>query len=165
MNEEHANVAVSRNHRPVVRGSRLTGRVRGADRHAARLPFGDGETRLPLHFRAPREHPLGEGISSELFLVTLGGKAPRTHCSSGNCEHCDDRLIRPTRDTPVGRFVFHRLGPDLLEGTQASDTWGRFAIATPEKALFDTLYLGLTPGTRWQSLQDLEIRKAFRWMQ
>lgn len=72
---------------------------------------------------------------------------------------------REPRDTPVGRFVFHRLRPDLLEGTQAGDKWGRFAIATPEKALFDTLYLGLSHGVRWQSLPELELPKTFNWTQ
>ena len=61
--------------------------------------------------------------------------------------------------------MFHRLEPDLLDGTQAGDKWGRFAIATPEKALFDTLYLGLTHGTRWQSFPELAIPKTFKWAQ
>ncbi|WP_439644092.1 type IV toxin-antitoxin system AbiEi family antitoxin domain-containing protein [Gemmatimonas sp.] len=72
---------------------------------------------------------------------------------------------RPARDTPVGRFVFHRLESDLLEGTQPGDKWGRFEIATPEKALFDTLYLGLAQGTRWQSFPEIEIPAKFKWAQ
>ncbi len=79
--------------------------------------------------------------------------------------HVVTATARPPRDTPVGRFVFHRLEPDLLEGTQAGDQWGRFVIATPEKALFDTLYLALTHGTRWQSFPELELPKTFKWTQ
>ena len=67
------------------------------------------------------------------------------------------------RDTPVGRFVFHSMSRDLLDGTQPGDKWGRFAVATPEKALFDAVYLGLRIGRRWQSLPELEIPKGFDW--
>ncbi len=66
-------------------------------------------------------------------------------------------------DTRVGHYVFHRLDPDLLGGDRPGDRWGRFQLATPEKALFDLLYLGLHQGRRWSDLPELELPSRWRW--
>ncbi|HJW83501.1 MAG TPA: hypothetical protein VJ754_04275, partial [Anaerolineae bacterium] len=51
---------------------------------------------------------------------------------------------RPARwDTPLGRFEFHHIKPDLLFGyrlTELTDGQRAF-VATPEKALLDLVYL------------------------
>ena len=41
--------------------------------------------------------------------------------------------------TPFGTFVIHRLAPEVFGGYEGSPETGYFA--TPEKALFDTVYI------------------------
>jgi predicted transcriptional regulator of viral defense system len=62
--------------------------------------------------------------------------------------------------TPVGDFEFHQIQPDLLEGYKPGDAYGRFELATPAKALFDTLYLSARRGRRFSHLPELAIRGA-----
>ncbi|WP_309672009.1 hypothetical protein [Gemmatimonas sp.] len=88
-------------------------------------------------------HGMLSQIPREIHVVTAAAHEPRT--------------------TPVGRFVFHTVQQNLLDGTQAGDKWGRFEVATPEKALFDTLYLELHQGRSWRSLPELELPKSWSW--
>jgi predicted transcriptional regulator of viral defense system len=90
-------------------------------------------------------HGMLSQIPREIHVITADAHTPRT--------------------TPVGRFVFHHLQRELLDGTQPGDPWGRFAVATPEKALFDTIYLGLYRGRRWAELPELELPKHWDWTQ
>jgi len=65
-----------------------------------------------------------------------------------------------TVHTPVGDFEFHQIQPDLLDGYRPGDAYGRFELATPAKALFDTLYLSVRRGRRFSHLPELAIRGA-----
>lgn len=69
--------------------------------------------------------------------------------------------------TPVATFELFRLSPALMRaGIEWSDTRAPYRIATAEKALLDTLYIGLHRGRRFRSLPELELgavnRRRFR---
>ena len=59
-------------------------------------------------------------------------------------------------DSPVGRFEFFQLRPQMmLKGVDVSDTEPSYAIATPAKALLDTLYVA-NWGQRFRYLPELD---------
>ncbi|HXB27483.1 MAG TPA: hypothetical protein VNV25_22330 [Gemmatimonadaceae bacterium] len=63
-----------------------------------------------------------------------------------------------TVHTPLGDFEFHQIQPELVDGYAAGDAYGRFELATPAKALFDTLYVSARRGRRFSHLPELAIR-------
>ena len=65
-----------------------------------------------------------------------------------------------TVHTPIGNFEFYQIQPELLDGYKPGDAYGRFELATPAKALFDTLYLSARRGRRFSHLPELAIRGA-----
>lgn len=65
--------------------------------------------------------------------------------------------------TPVGRFLFHVLVPELMDGYVAGDPFETYWIATPEKALVDTLYLSTRRGRAFRYLPELEFDRRFSW--
>jgi predicted transcriptional regulator of viral defense system len=68
---------------------------------------------------------------------------------------------RPVLKTPVGTYEFHKTQADLFGGFKPYRRTGNFDIATPEKALFDTLYLSTRKGRRYASLPDLDLPAGF----
>ncbi len=60
--------------------------------------------------------------------------------------------------TPVGTFVVQHLAPNLFGGFEIKD---HVQVATPEKALFDTLYLALSRGRRFASLPEIDLPADF----
>jgi predicted transcriptional regulator of viral defense system len=64
--------------------------------------------------------------------------------------------------TSVGRFEFHKLAPELLGGYEPYGRLGLFEIATPSKAIFDSLYLSVRKGKRFGRLPELEAPDRFR---
>lgn len=69
-----------------------------------------------------------------------------------------------TLDSPVGRYEFLQLKPDLMkQGTQWSESHLPYLIATAEKALIDTLYLSTRKNRRFARLPEVDItHTAFR---
>lgn len=65
--------------------------------------------------------------------------------------------------TPMGRFIFHVLVPELMDGYVAGDPFETYWIATPEKALVDTLYLSTRRGKAFRHLPELEFDNRFSW--
>jgi predicted transcriptional regulator of viral defense system len=63
--------------------------------------------------------------------------------------------------TPVGVYDFHQIQEDLFSGFAPYRGMGNFDMATPEKALFDTLYLASRKGRRFSHLPELEIPPSF----
>lgn len=60
--------------------------------------------------------------------------------------------------TPVGEFDFIRLKPELMrEGVEWSETKLPYPMATPEKALIDTLYISTRKNRRFAALPELEL--------
>lgn len=68
---------------------------------------------------------------------------------------------RPRLKTPVGTFEFHQINPALFGGFEPYRGMGNFDIATPEKSLFDTLYLSARKGRRFAYLPELELPDDF----
>lgn len=78
---------------------------------------------------------------------------------------------RPKLRTPVGTYEFYQIAPKLFGGYGLYRRTGNFDIATPEKALFDTLYLSARKGRRFAALPELELAGDFsrseveRWLE
>lgn len=87
-------------------------------------------------------HGLIEQVPSVTYAVTLG------------------RARRVT--TPAGTVSFHRLPPELFTGFELA-TKDHAKIATPEKAMFDVLYLAPGRSRLFVRLPELEIPRSFRW--
>lgn len=64
-----------------------------------------------------------------------------------------------TLKTPVGTYSVHRLPPELFGGYEERN--GE-RMATPEKAVFDTLYLARARGRRFSHLTEIELPAGFR---
>lgn len=64
--------------------------------------------------------------------------------------------------TPLGTISFHRIPPELFEGFELSSP-SDAKIATPEKALFDLLYLAPGRSRVFSNLPELTIPQRFRW--
>lgn len=64
--------------------------------------------------------------------------------------------------TPLGTVSFHRMPPELFTGFEQTST-DQSKIATPEKALFDVLYLAPGRSRLFVRLPELEIPRSFRW--
>ena len=60
--------------------------------------------------------------------------------------------------SPIGYFEFIHLMPQMMkEGIKWSDSKSKYLIASPEKALLDTLYISTRKGKRFSSLPELDI--------
>lgn len=62
--------------------------------------------------------------------------------------------------TSVGEFQFHLLSPALFDGFRPGDTHAYYHVATPTKALFDTLYFSVRKGARWRHLPEVELPRS-----
>lgn len=72
-------------------------------------------------------------------------------------------LARPRRvRTSIGTISFHRMPPELFQGFELSSPCDA-KIATPEKALFDLLYLAPGRSRVFSKLPELTIPRRFRW--
>ncbi|MGH8250527.1 MAG: type IV toxin-antitoxin system AbiEi family antitoxin domain-containing protein [Steroidobacteraceae bacterium] len=70
---------------------------------------------------------------------------------------------RPRRlQTPMGTISFHRMPPELFKGFELS-TASDAKIATPEKALFDLIYLAPGRSRVFSRLPELTIPRRFQW--
>ena len=67
------------------------------------------------------------------------------------------KLIR----TPVGTFSFHKISPPLFAGFDWYKNKESFLIASPEKALVDSLYIASRRGNRFGNFPELNFPKAF----
>jgi predicted transcriptional regulator of viral defense system len=87
-------------------------------------------------------HGLIEQIPAVIYAVTIG---------------------RPRRiKTPTGTVSLHRVPPPLFTGFEVM---GKDAVkmATPEKALFDVIYLAPGRTRLFTNLPELEIPRNFKW--
>ena len=88
------------------------------------------------------QHGLIEQIPSIVYAVTPG---------------------RPRRlRTPVATISFHRMPPELFQGFELSSA-SDAKIATPEKALFDLIYLAPGRSRMFSKLPELTIPRRFQW--
>lgn len=118
------------------------------------LPKAVQRTMLPEHLAAPApayvslqtalfHHGLIEQIPAVLYAVTVG----RT------------RRVK----TPDATVSLHHIPPQLFTGFEL--TAGGAKMATPEKALFDLLYLGPGRSRVFASLPEIEFPRGFSWRQ
>jgi predicted transcriptional regulator of viral defense system len=74
--------------------------------------------------------------------------------------------VTPTRPrrlrTPIGTISFHRMPPELFQGFELS-SGSDAKIATPEKALFDLLYLAPGRSRVFSNPPELTIPRRFKW--
>jgi predicted transcriptional regulator of viral defense system len=72
-------------------------------------------------------------------------------------------LARPRRlRTPLGTISFHRMPPVLFKGFELSSR-SDAKVATPEKALFDLLYLAPGRSRLFSTQPELAIPRRFQW--
>jgi predicted transcriptional regulator of viral defense system len=70
---------------------------------------------------------------------------------------------RPRRlRTPLGTISFHRMPPELFKGFELSSR-SDAKVATPEKALFDLLYLAPGRSRVFSNQPELTIPRRFQW--
>ena len=68
---------------------------------------------------------------------------------------------RPAVRTPVSTYQFFQIEPGLFGGYQPYRRTGNFDIASPEKAVFDTLYFSARKGRRFSFLPEIELVGGF----
>jgi predicted transcriptional regulator of viral defense system len=98
-----------------------------------------------------RPHPAYVSFASALAAHGVIDQIPReiSLASTG----------RPKRvKTSQGIFVVHRVPPDLFGGYDLKDG---VAIATPEKALFDFVYVSQASGRTRRRLPELDLPRSF----
>jgi predicted transcriptional regulator of viral defense system len=66
---------------------------------------------------------------------------------------------RPPIRSPVGVYSFHRVQRDLLTGYEPGGRLANFELATPTKALFDTLYISTRRGRKHAFLPELDLSR------
>jgi predicted transcriptional regulator of viral defense system len=114
---------------------------------------------LPEHLTAP--YPSYVSLLSALSLHGMISQVPRVVFVAS---------LAPTRrlETRVGVFSVHRLGPKFFGGFETTAKGVR--LATPEKALLDTLYLAPARSRLFAALPEVELprgfsaREARRWV-
>ena len=108
---------------------------------------------LPELISAP--HPAYVSLQSALFHHGLIEQIPAVIYAV--------TPARPRRlRTPLGTISFHRMPPELFKGFELlslSDA----KIATPEKALFDLLYLAPGKSRLFSNQPELTIPRRFQW--
>ena len=67
------------------------------------------------------------------------------------------------KKTPVGTFSFHRIHPNFFAGFDWYRGGREFLIATPEKALVDSLYLSSRRGKQFGFFPEIEFGREFRF--
>lgn len=98
-----------------------------------------------------------EGYVSLLSALNLHGMIEQIPRSV----HVMATTQRSDLATPVGRYEFHQIQTDLFDGFGPYGGTGHFDIATPAKALFDTIYLSARKGRRFAHLPELELTEEF----
>ena len=68
---------------------------------------------------------------------------------------------RPRLVTSVGTYEFHQIHRALFGGFRFYRGAGSFDMATPAKAVFDTLYLAARKGRRFSSLPEVLLPEGF----
>lgn len=106
---------------------------------------------LPEYLTAPM--PSYVSFQSALYLRGMVSQVPEVIYVAS--------LARARRvKTTLGAFSIHRLAPTFFGGYETLEESG-VRLATPEKALLDTLYLGPTRSRMFAHLPEIGIPKGF----
>ena len=106
---------------------------------------------LPEYLTAPL--PSYVSFQSALYLRGMVSQVPEVIYVASLAQ---TRKVRTT----LGGFSIHRLAPTFFGGYETLKESG-VRLATPEKALLDTLYLGPTRSRMFAHLPEIEIPKGF----
>lgn len=106
---------------------------------------------LPEYLTAP--FPAYVSFQSALFLRGMVSQAPEVIYVATLAQ---TRRVR----TSLGTFSIHRLAPTFFGGYETVKTSG-VRLATPEKALLDTLYLAPARSRLFAHLPEIELPKHF----
>lgn len=109
----------------------------------------------PLAARVAPDQPAYVSLLSALHLHGMIEQIPQTI-------HVVLPVQRRGRHTGVGQVEFFQLEPDLIGGYEPCGRAGNFDLATPTKALFDTLYLSIHRGRRFTHFPELILGPRFR---
>lgn len=71
------------------------------------------------------------------------------------------RINKKSLETPVGTFEFHQLQDALYGGFEPADQQWSYLLATPEKAIFDALYISVRKGRQFARFPELEVNEGF----
>ncbi len=142
-----------------------------ASRDLAKLETEGMVTRIRRGLWAVSNHPdfSPYAVVPHLFAEPLGGYV--SLLSALNLQGMIDQIPRavhvvttaqrPALNTPVATYEFYRIQGKLFGGFKAYRRTENFDIATPEKALFDTLYFSARKGRRFAFLPEVELPAGF----
>lgn len=71
------------------------------------------------------------------------------------------RINKKSVDTPFGTYEFHQLQEDLFGGWEPADRRWSYLLATPEKAIFDSLYISVRKGRQFACFPELILPEGF----
>lgn len=142
-------------------------RVDAASRSLARLAAGPGIVRVTRGLWCQPGHPRfspyalvpfllanEHGYVSFLSAMHLHGLISQIPGSIQVATTGHSRELRSS----IGRFEFMQVKPQMMTaGIEASDTEPAYGIASPEKALLDTLYIATRKGRRFARLPEVDL--------
>lgn len=71
------------------------------------------------------------------------------------------RINKKSLDTPFGTYDFHKLQDALYGGWKPADQRWSYLLATPEKAIFDAIYISIRKGRQFASFPELTLTADF----
>lgn len=71
------------------------------------------------------------------------------------------RINKKSLDTPFGTYDFHKLQDALYGGWKPADQRWSYLLATPEKAIFDAIYISIRKGRQFASFPELTLTAEF----
>lgn len=71
------------------------------------------------------------------------------------------RINKQALDTPFGTYEFHQLQSELYGGWEPADQRWSYLLATPEKAIFDSMYISVRKGRQFARFPELDLTAKF----
>lgn len=71
------------------------------------------------------------------------------------------RINKKSLDTPFGTYDFHQLKAELYGGWEPADQRWSYLLATPEKAIFDSMYISVRKGRQFTHFPELVLTEEF----
>lgn len=71
------------------------------------------------------------------------------------------RINKKSLETPFGTYDFHKLQDSLYGGWEPADQRWSYLLATPEKAIFDSIYISVRKGRQFARFPELTLPPEF----
>ncbi len=71
------------------------------------------------------------------------------------------RINKKSLATPFGTYEFHQLQDALYDGWKPADQRWSYLLATPEKAIFDSIYISVRKGRQFARFPELMLTADF----